>query len=33
MFVRRNEKGVYDPDPVQLQVVKDALAYFDRCLK
>jgi len=33
VFVRRNEKGVYDPDPVQLQVVKDALAYFDRCLK
>lgn len=33
VFVRRNEKGVYDPDPVQREVVKDALAYFDRCLK
>jgi hypothetical protein len=33
VFVRRNERGVYDPDPVQRQVVKDSLAYFDRCLR
>lgn len=33
VFVRRNEKGVYDPDPVQREVVKDSLAYFDRCLR
>jgi dienelactone hydrolase len=33
VFVRRNENGVYDPDPVQRQVVKDSLAYFDRCLR
>ncbi|OFW05435.1 MAG: hypothetical protein A3I61_14570 [Acidobacteria bacterium RIFCSPLOWO2_02_FULL_68_18] len=33
VFVRRNEKGVYAPDPVQSQSVKDAIAYFDRCLK
>lgn len=33
IFVRRNEKGVYEPDPVQLEIVKDSLAYFDRCLK
>ena len=33
VFVRRNEKGVYDPDPVQFEVVKDSIAYFDRCLK
>ena len=33
VFPRRNEKGVYDPDPVQRQAVKDALAYFDLCLK
>jgi dipeptidyl aminopeptidase/acylaminoacyl peptidase len=33
IFVRRNEKGAYDPDPVQLEIVRDATAYFDRCLK
>ena len=33
IFVRRNEKGVYAPDPVQREIVKDSIAYFDRCLK
>jgi len=33
IFVRRNEKGVYAPDPTQLQVVKDSIAYLDRHLK
>jgi hypothetical protein len=33
IFVRRDEKGVYSPDPVQLQAVKDAIAYFDRYMK
>jgi len=33
VFVRRNEKGVYDPDPVQIQAVKDSIAFFDRYLK
>src|SRR5712691_5161468 len=29
VYVRRNEKGVYDPDPVQIQAVKDSIAFFD----
>jgi dienelactone hydrolase len=33
VFVRRNDKGMYAPDPVQQEVVKDSIAYFDRCLK
>ena len=33
IFVRRNAKGVYDPDPVQRQSVSDAITYFDRCVK
>jgi dipeptidyl aminopeptidase/acylaminoacyl peptidase len=33
VFVRRNDRGAYAPDPVQVQVVKDSIAYFDRCLK
>ena len=32
IFVRRNDRGVYDPDPVQTEIVKDTIAYFDRCL-
>ena len=33
IFVKRNEKGVYAPDPIQLQIVKDSIAYFDRTMK
>ncbi len=32
ILVRRNEKGIYAPDPVQLQIVKDSIAYFDRMM-
>lgn len=33
IYVRRNQKGVYVPDPTQLQVVKDSIAYLDRYLR
>ena len=33
VYVRRNDAGVYDPDPVQLQGVKDSIAFFDRYMK
>jgi dipeptidyl aminopeptidase/acylaminoacyl peptidase len=33
IFVRRNENGAYEPDPVQREIVRDAVTYFDRCLK
>jgi dienelactone hydrolase len=33
IFVKRNGNGVYAPDPVQLQIVKDSIAYFDRYMK
>jgi dienelactone hydrolase len=33
IFVRRNERGEYAPEPVQSEIVKDTIAYFDRCLK
>jgi dienelactone hydrolase len=33
VYVRRNEKGVYDPDPVQIQAVKDSIAFFDAYMK
>ncbi len=33
IFVRRNEQGLYDPDPIQVQIVKDSIAYFDRKMK
>src|SRR5262245_66510963 len=32
-YVKRNASGVYDPDPVQVQVVSDSIAFFDRYLK
>jgi hypothetical protein len=28
VYPRRNENGVYDPDPVQIQAVKDSIAFF-----
>jgi len=31
--VQRNDKGVYDPDAVQIQAVKDSIAFFDTTLK
>lgn len=33
IFVKRNDKGVYAPDPTQLQIVKDSIAYIDRYMK
>jgi len=33
IFVRRNAKGVYDPDPTQRQIVSDTIAHFNGCLK
>ena len=32
-YVKRNDKGVYDPDPVQIQCVKDSIAFFDKHMK
>ena len=33
VYVQRNDEGVYDPDPVQLEGVKDSIAFFDRHMK
>jgi len=33
VYVKRNDSGVYDPDPVQVEAVKDSIAYFDRYMK
>jgi dienelactone hydrolase len=32
-YVKRNEDGIYAPDEVQLEVVNDSLAFFDRYMK
>jgi dienelactone hydrolase len=29
VYARRNAAGAYDPDPVQVQAVKDSIAFFD----
>jgi dienelactone hydrolase len=33
IYVRRNERGEYRPDPVQIKAVGDSIAFFDRYLK
>jgi len=33
VFVRRNAKGVYEPDAAQRQIVADTIVYFNSCLK
>jgi dienelactone hydrolase len=33
IFLQRNAQGVYDPDPIQEQILEDALEFFDRTLK
>ena len=33
LFVRRNAQGIYAPDPVQAQIVKDSIAYMDSYMK
>ena len=32
-YVQRNADGEYEPDPIQLEVVADSIAFFDRNLK
>jgi dienelactone hydrolase len=33
VFVQRNDKGVYEPDAVQIKAVRDSIAFFDHYLK
>ncbi len=33
IFVQRNADGAYDPDPIQVEAVRDSIAYFDRYMK
>jgi len=33
VFVKCDPDGVYRPNPVQIQIVKDSIAYFDRYMK
>jgi dienelactone hydrolase len=33
VYVQRNLKGIYDPDAVQIQAVKDSIAFFDAHMK
>jgi dienelactone hydrolase len=33
VFVRRNPDGIYAPDAVQTQAIRDSIAFFDRYLK
>jgi dienelactone hydrolase len=33
VYVERNSRGVYDPDPVQVRAVKDSIAFFDARMK
>ena len=33
VYVGRNQKGVYAPDAVQVQAVRDSIAWFDKHLK
>jgi hypothetical protein len=33
VYVQRNLRGLYDPDAVQIQAVKDSIAFFDRRMK
>jgi dipeptidyl aminopeptidase/acylaminoacyl peptidase len=33
IFLQRNADGIYDPDPIQREVLRDALAFFDRYMK
>ena len=33
VYVGRNDDGVYDPDPVQLEAIADSIAFFDRHMK
>jgi dipeptidyl aminopeptidase/acylaminoacyl peptidase len=33
VYVQRNDRGAYDPDAVQIQAVKDSIAFFDGYLE
>jgi dienelactone hydrolase len=33
VYVRRNEEGLYAPDPVQIQAVQDSISFFDGYMK
>jgi dipeptidyl aminopeptidase/acylaminoacyl peptidase len=33
VFVQRNVEGLYDPDPIQREAVRESIAWFDRFLK
>jgi dienelactone hydrolase len=33
VYVERNQKGAYVPDPVQIQAVRESIAFFDKYLK
>jgi dienelactone hydrolase len=33
VYVQRNPRGIYDPDPVQIGAVKDSIAFFDAHMK
>ena len=33
VYVRRNQDGVYDPDLVQIQAVKDSISFFDAYMR
>jgi len=33
VYVERNQKGAYAPDPVQIQAVRESIAFFDKYIK
>jgi dienelactone hydrolase len=33
VYVARNAAGAYDPDPVQIQAVRDSISFFDKFMK
>jgi dienelactone hydrolase len=33
VYVKRDAQGAYNPDPVQLEAVKDSISFFDRYMK
>ena len=33
IFVKRNHEGIYDPDLLQREVVKDSIVYFNKHMK
>jgi len=33
VYVERNQQGAYEPDPVQVEGVRDSIAFFDRYMK